>query len=286
MAAILDSPWAGQIFNPPTPLDISTIEAAIVSQLQTYVASALGTQMIEVTHFPDNPEAYEMRHRIGVAMVIYMGGNYGAVLDIGNVAQERTMEFAVGIRIRDLGWAYGGPPSGTSPGAYQVLETIRLALTGFQPNSGCTRMNPIRERFIKRDKQGGVWIYEMVFATRAVSVENYQPSNFPLFIHGTAQEEGAVTTIQVGAELFAFNGTPGTITLVQGNLSKVTIMSQNLAITYMLNTDYSVDAVNGIVTRIASGSIPANATVALSYAYNDVTTALAGGGNAPFAPTN
>jgi Gp37 protein len=111
--------------------------------------------MIDVTHYPDKPEAYEMRHRIGVAMVIYMGGDYREIRDIGHVVQERTLEFAVGLRIRDLGWAFGGPPSGTSPGAYQVIEAIRLALLGFQVSTGCTPMRAIRERFIERDKQGG-----------------------------------------------------------------------------------------------------------------------------------
>src|SRR5579875_1176121 len=77
MGVFLDSPWTGQNFSPPTPVDIATIEAAIVAQLESYLGAALGTQMIEVTHFPDKPEAYEMRHRIGVAMVIYMGATTG-----------------------------------------------------------------------------------------------------------------------------------------------------------------------------------------------------------------
>jgi Gp37 protein len=285
-APVLDSPWTGQNFAPPTPLDIATIEAAIVAQLQAYLAAALGTQMIEVTHFPDRPEAYEMRHRIGVAMVIYMGGDYSRILDTGHVAQERTMEFAVGVRIRDLGWAFGGPPSGTSPGAYQVIEAIRLALLGFQPNTGCTPMRAVRERFIDRDRQGGVWVYESIFSTRTVVVENYQPPAYPLFIHGTAQEEGGVTTAQVGVAMFTFAGTPAVITLPQGNLSAVIVKSPDLATTYVLGTDYSVDTVNGVITRIATGHIAANATVAVSYGYSDVVTALASGGDVPFAPNN
>jgi len=278
---VLDSPYTGQTFTPPTPLDIATIEAAIVAQL----AAAIGN-LVEVTHFPDKPEAYELRHRIGVAMVIYMGGDYGEILDIYNVAQERTMEFGVGLRIRDLGWAYGGPPSGTSPGAYQVLESIRVALTGFQPNTGCTKMKPLRERFIDRDKQGGVWVYEMVFATRTVAVENFQPPTFPLFIHGTALEEGGVTTMQVGVALLTFSGNPGTISLPQGNLSAVMVKNQALTTTYTEGADYSVDYVNGVITRIASGAIASNATVAASYGYSEVVTVLASGGSVPFAPNN
>jgi len=286
VAVVLDSPWVGQNFSPVTPLDIATLEAAIVAQLQTYLTAALGSQMIEVTHFPDRPEAYELRHRIGVAMVIYMGGDYGEIIDIGHVAQERTLQFAVGLRIRDLGWAFGGPPSGTSPGAYQILEAVRLALLGFQVNTGCTPMRAIRERFIDRDRQEGVWVYEIIFATRTVVVENFQPPTFPLFIHGTAMEEGGVTTLEVGVAMLTFSGAPGTITLSQGDLSAVAVKSQDLATTYLVGTDYSADNVNGIISRIAGGAIPANATVAVSYAYADVVTALASGGNVPFAPNN
>jgi hypothetical protein len=281
LAVFLDSPWAGQNFNPATALDIATIEAAIVAQLQAKIGN-----LVEVTHFPDKPEAYEMRHGIGVAMVIYMGGDYGEIIDIGNVAQERTLEFAVGIRIRDLGWAFGGPPSGTSPGAYQVLECTRLALTGFQPNTGCTKMWPLRERFVDRDKQGGVWVYEMVFATRAVAVESFEPPQFPPFIKGMANEEGGVTSNAVGLTMMTFSGSPGTITLPLRNLSAVVVKKQDLSITYSTGTDYSPDVVNGIITRISTGSIPSGATVLISYVYADQVTALVSGGNAPFNPNN
>lgn len=301
MAAVLDSPWVGQNFSPPAPLDIASIESAIVAQLQTFLAAALGSQMIEVTHFPDRPEAYELRHRIGTAMVIYNGASYGPVLDIGHVAQERTLEFAVGLRIRDLGWAFGGQPSATSPGAYQILEAVRMALLGFQPNTGCTPMKAIREHFIDRDRQGGVWVYEIILATRTVVVENYTPPSYPLFIHGTAMEEadgiipgvagtkqrlGGVTAVIVQLSMLTFSGSPGTITLPQQNISGLAVMSQSLAATYVLGTDYSLDNVNGIISRISAGAIPANATVAVSYAYSDVVTALASGGSVPFAPNN
>ena len=284
MAAVLDNRWTGQNFSPPTALDIATLESAIVTQLKTFLAAALGSQMIEVIHVPDRPEAYELRHRIGAAMVIYQGATYAQILDVGHVAQERTMEFAVGLRIRDLGWAFGGQPSGTSPGAYQILEAVRMALLGFQPNTGCTPMKAIREHFLDRDRQGGVWVYEIIFATRTVVVENYSIPNYPLFIHGTAMEEGGETAVQVPVELLTFSN--GAITLPQRNISALVVKSQNLATTYALNTDYSLDNVNGIITWLSTGSIPANATVAVSYGYSDVFDALASGGSTPFAPNN
>lgn len=286
MAAFLDSPWTGQTFNPPTDLGIATIEAAIVRQLQTYLGAALGPQMIEVTHFPDKPEAYEMRHRIGVAMVIFMGSDFGVIEDIGHVAQERTLEFAVGLRIRDLGWAFGGPPSGTSPGAYQIIEAVRLALLGFQANTGCTPMKAIRERFIDRDKQGGVWVYESTFSTRTVVIENFQTPTFPPFVQGKVLEESAlrVTATKIGVELLTFAS--DTIALPQGNITDLIIKNQALTTTYLAQTDYLLDNVNGIITRVNGGGIASGATVAVSYTYSDIVTALASGGNVPFYPNN
>jgi hypothetical protein len=63
MGATLDSPWVGQGFSPPTPLDIGTIETALVNQLVAQISE------IEIVHFPDKPEAYRMTHRIGSALV-------------------------------------------------------------------------------------------------------------------------------------------------------------------------------------------------------------------------
>jgi hypothetical protein len=86
--------------------------------------------------------------------------------------------------------------------------------------------------------------------------------------------------------LLTFSGNPNVITLGQGNISSVIVMSSNLTIIYVNGTDYTVDTVNGIITRLTTGGIANNATVAVSYNYSDVVTALASGGNVPFAPNN
>jgi hypothetical protein len=129
-----------------------------------------------------------------------------------------------------------------------------------------------------------VWVYEMIFATRSVAVEAFSAPSFPLFRKGTAQEGGGVTTIQVEASAYVF--LTDSIALNFGNVSAVIVKSQDLNITYAQGTDYSLDAVDGIVTRIASGGIEPSATVIIGHAHSDIVTALASGGNAPFAPNN
>ena len=172
MGVMLDAPWNGVVFAPPTPIDIATIEDAIVTQLRSQISS------IEIAHYPDRPETWRMTHRIGAALVMYKGAEYGELLDTAAIIQERKLEFEVSVMMRDLGWAVGGDAAGPSPGAYAIIEAIRAALTGYQV-PGCRKMYPVREKFIKRDKQGGVWTYSSTFALSTVAVEGSPTGEFP-----------------------------------------------------------------------------------------------------------
>jgi hypothetical protein len=277
-AVILDSPWIGQTYTPATPLDIGTIEAAIVNQLNTQITE------IEVAHFPDAPEAYRMTHRIGAALVRYEGGEYGKLIDSAAIVQERTLKFEVTVMMRDLGWNVGGPSSGATPGAYAVMEAVRLALTGYQV-PGCSKAYPMRERFVKRDKQGGVWIYAISFALKTASVEASAPDNYPLLLKATALEQGGITAVSVAPVSYQFNPT-GQIQLAEGNISALLVTNPSNGSLYTKGIDYALDAVNGIITRSATGTIAPNGFVDIAYTYAEVVTAIANSGIAPTAPTN
>lgn len=277
-AVVLDSPWAGQNFTPPTPLDVETIETAIVNRL----SAQIGT--IEIAHFPDRPEAYRMTHRIGAALVRYEGAEYERIIDTAAIVQERTLKFEVTVIMRDLGWTLGSATGGTTPGAYAMIEAIRAALTGFQV-PGCDKTYPLRERFIKRDKQGGVWIYAITFALRTASVEPSTPDNYPLLAVATAQEQGGITTVSIAPAPYTFDPN-GQIQLPSGNLLAVLITNPANGALYVNGSDYIVDAVSGIITRVTSGTIAAGATVDVAYTCAEAVKALASGGSAPTAPAN
>jgi len=55
---------------------------------------------------------------------------------------------------------------------------------------------------------------------------------------------------------------------------------------YINGTDYTLDAVNGIIMRIASGAIASGSSVQVAYTYSETVTAVAGGSSSPTAPTN
>ncbi|MGH7779742.1 MAG: Gp37 family protein [Candidatus Binataceae bacterium] len=266
MAAMLDTPWNGTSFTPPTAIDIATIETAIVARIAAQVAG------IEVAHYPDRPESYRLTHRVGTALVQYFGSKYGPMLDTAVIVQERVMEFGVTVMMRDLGWSYGAEPGGPSPGAYSILEAIRTALTGFRI-PGCRKISPRAEKFIERDKQGGVWIYMITVALSTVAVEPPSTETFPLFIRGVAMEEGGQSLITLAPSAFTFDSN-GIIQLPNGNLSAVVVAGPAGA-TLVLGADYSVDAVNGLIAALAGGAAAAGDTVQIGYTYADQAIATA-----------
>jgi hypothetical protein len=278
MAVMLDSAWAGVTFSPPTPLDIATLEAAILSQLQAQI------NQIEIAHYPAEPESYRLTHRIGAALVRYDGCSYDKPMDVAAIVQTRRLRFAIRLLVRDLGWNYGGEADGTSPGAYSLMESIRAALTGFQPG-GCSKAYPITERFIRRDQQGGVWIYESTYGFSTIAVEPSITDNFPLFIRGEALEEGGQTVVSVAAGQYQFPATDQ-IQLANGNVASVIVASTNGNRSFLLGSDYTVDNVNGIIGRVPTGAIPAGGTVTISYSYAEIISVTAAGGSAPLAPSN
>jgi Gp37 protein len=273
MAATLDGSWSGEQFSPPTPLDLATVESAIVAAL----GRALGNQLA-VEHFPDKPESYRLTHRVGAALVTYRGATYGEMRDIGAIIQERRLEFEITVMVRDLGWAVGGQPDGTSPGAYAILEAVRAALTGFQV-PGARKMYPLSEKFLGRDREGGLWMYAIRFALVTVAVETSDAEDFPLFIKGIAQESGGQSTTTLGAAPYTFNA-QDQIALANGNVLALSLTSL-AGVPYAEGTDYALDPVNGIITRLASGAIASGATVNVAYSYGEV--AIAGAGQS--APT-
>jgi Gp37 protein len=266
MAAItLDGPWSGSAFVPAQPTDITTIEMAIVTRLASQITS------VEVAHFPDTPQAYRLTHRIGAALVRYEGADYGALKDTGSIVQERTLKFAVSVLVRDVGWSFGGEPGGTSPGGYALLESVRGALSGFRI-AGFGKIYPVSERFLERDKQGGVWIYAITFAVKTLAVEPSSADNYPVFVLGVAQEQGGITTVSLAPAPYSF-GENGEIALPNGNVTFVEVLSFPAGTPYNAGTDYTVNAVAGVISLISGGAIEPGAAVSIGYSYAETVIA-------------
>jgi Gp37 protein len=264
-AIVLDGPWGGSSFAPPQPIDIGTMELALVARLASQIAT------VEVAHFPDEPQAYRLTHRIGAALVRYQGADYGPLHDTAAIVQERTLKFAVALLVRDVGWSFGGEADGTSPGGYALMESVRGALTGFRV-SGFSKVYPLREKFLARDKQGGIWIYEITFAIKTLAVEPSTVNNYPLFVLGVAQEEGGVTTITVAPASYSFD-TNGQVALPNRNITAIEILNPSTGTAYSLGADYGVNTVSGVIELNPGGAIPAGAAVSIGYSYAETAIA-------------
>jgi hypothetical protein len=267
MGVVLDTPWIGRQFSPPTPIDIASIETAIVERLRAVVTT------IEIVHFPDSPKNYRLTHRIGAALVVYRGSDYGQVEDTASIIQERKMEFDVTVLVRDLGWSVGGTPGATSPGAYAILEAIRAALTGYQV-PGARKIFMVGEKFVERDSDGGVWMYLLTIALTTMALEPSTNDNFPLFIKGVALDTGGESTVTIGATEFTFDS-QNQIQLPNGNIIALTVSALG-GPAFIFNTDFTLDPISGIVTRVPSGGIATGASVNIAWSYADAAIATAG----------
>jgi hypothetical protein len=124
-----------------------------------------------------------------------------------------------------------------------------------------------------------------MYALETMALEASTQDNFPIFIKGLALEEAGQTTAIVAPASYIFDS-QDIIQLAAGNLANLVMTPAAGGNPYIAGTDYSLDAVNGIITRIAGGAIASGAAVSIAYSYSETVTAIAGGTPYPTAPTN
>ena len=125
------------------------IENAIIDRLKSQVAG------LHIQGFAQNADEFAVKHPAGAALVMYGGSNYTSPSSLAAISQNRKMEFDIILLFKNLRVQDGG-----HAGAYEYLDDIRSALTGYKIND-CSKMYPIRESYI--DEESGVWRYGMTF---------------------------------------------------------------------------------------------------------------------------
>ncbi|HVB79928.1 MAG TPA: Gp37 family protein [Candidatus Binataceae bacterium] len=174
----LDDPttYPGEQFAPPVATDPGTIQTAVIAQLKAAQPNFPAMAGIEIDGFPDDAESWRAVNQIGTVLVRYEGSKYGEIEDVGIVAQSREMKFRLGILARGLGWS---DAAGTSPqGAYSILSACLSALLGFKI-PGCSKIHAADDEFIRRDKQGAIWIYALDLIIPTYVVEAPAASAWP-----------------------------------------------------------------------------------------------------------
>jgi len=131
-----------------------------IKQIIDDIIAQLRVEMTElaVEEFPDNPRDYKLLHSLGAILVSYNRSNFEEPDGYQYVQQKELMSFQTTLIIRGLH---------TSSGAYDIIDRIKTALTGFEPTD-CTPMYPTNISFIVEN--AGIWQFAIIFNT---TNENY-----------------------------------------------------------------------------------------------------------------
>ncbi len=136
-------------------MNIREIEDSIITKLKTDFPEVL------VQGFPDKPSEFILLHSIGALLVHYQGSNYPNSESIGCIVQDNKKEFSITIVTRNLR---------ANKGAYEYLDKVKVALTGFQPD-GCSKLMPTKDFFISEN--GGIWQYGINFTLITTNIQDF-----------------------------------------------------------------------------------------------------------------
>ena len=78
--------------------------------------------------------------------------------------------------------------------------------------------------------------------------------------------------ISIAPAPYTFNSTDQ-VQLANGNVTAIAVTNIVSNAPYSVGVDYTIDSVNGILTRTPSGGLPAGATVNVAYSYAETVTA-------------
>ena len=117
-------------------------------------------------------------------------------------------------------------------------------------------------------------MYLLTIALTTMALEPSTNDNFPLFIKGVALDTGGESTVTIGATEFTFDS-KNQIQLPNGNIIALTVSALG-GPAFIFDTDFTLDPVGGIVTRIPSGAIASGASVNIAWSYADAAIATAG----------
>lgn len=123
---------------------VDTIESAIVGRLESQITD------LTIKAFPSRPEEFKklpVGHK-GIVLVAYSGSSLGAPTNMDVLIQERVLEFSITLQIRDLRG---------HDGAYDYLDDIRAALSGWSPTSDDRVMFMTSESLLRLIDNLWVW---------------------------------------------------------------------------------------------------------------------------------
>ncbi len=183
MSFNLDDPtqYAGVTYSPALANDPGSIQSAILARLQAKQSSYPALAGVELAAFPDDPESWRTVNQIGTVLVRFEGGEFGDLIATDEVVQECKLKYRIGVLARGLGWS---DAAGISPqGAYNMLWACLLILLGYEV-PGARKIYAEHAEFIRRDREGGIWIYALDIIAPTLVVEQSDAETIPTFLEG------------------------------------------------------------------------------------------------------
>lgn len=147
---------------------LSAIKERLVSEVPGY----------QVQLFPDKPQDYRFIHPSGAILIGYESGKFAKPEASELVIQQRVITIALTVFSRSLHDDHG---------ALAMLDSIRLALTGWRPPN-CLPIQLGDERFL--DETGGTWQYQLRLQTETLQIEQRETPTRPVLKNLTAKQGG------------------------------------------------------------------------------------------------
>lgn len=146
---------------------IKDLELAMVQRL-TEVLTLAGQPhpKVDVLAWPNKPREYKMLHPHGCVMVIYKGSKYSDDKSTGGQYVSSDAMFELGILSRTL--REPNVPDAVGRGAYELLDTCRTSLMGWQPDQASSIVRLVRDEF--DDYAEGTWGYSLKIAIPMLTV--------------------------------------------------------------------------------------------------------------------
>ncbi len=148
---------------------IKIVEDAIVQRIAN-VMTLPGQQhpKIEVRSWPSKPREYKMTHPYGCALVIYQGSKYSDDKATGGQYIEYDDLYEIGLISRTLREPNVPDITNAGRGIYELLESCRDALMGWQPDQARTVVRI--KSIIFDDYAEGTWSYSLKVAVPMMTV--------------------------------------------------------------------------------------------------------------------
>ena len=157
---------------------IGQLEAAIVARIGAALKLPGQTHpKVEVRAWPERAREYKMSHPHGCAMVIYKGSKFSQDQSTSGHLVAFEAEFELGLisrTLREPNLPSGAPETDVAlsasfgTGIYDLLESCRIALLGWQPDQAAGAVRLRSEDF--DDYVEGTWGYSLRFLVPMMTV--------------------------------------------------------------------------------------------------------------------